>query len=144
MLLKSFEVSNILSTIGLKSGDNIFLHVDAFVCAFLHGKDLNEKIDTLIDGIINLIGTDGTLVLPTFSYSATKNEIFDKENTPSEVGLITENFRKKNDVYRSNNPIFSVASFGKLSKKFETRSLVTLVGHQLEFTSDDFRSFNQF
>ena len=37
------------------------------------------------------IGSEGTLVMPTFTYSAFKeNKFFDKNNSKSEVGLITE------------------------------------------------------
>ena len=128
MLLKSHEVSQILIRMGIKKGDNIFLHVDAFVCAFLHGINFDDKINTLITGFTDLIGDEGTLVLPTFSYSATKNKVFDPVKTKSEVGVITDYFRIKDKVLRSNNPIFSVSATGKLSNEFKDSSITDCFG----------------
>ena len=122
MLLKLNDISNILKKNGIKHGDNIFLHVDALVTAFLDGKSLEKKTNTLINGIIDSIGPNGTLVLPTFTYSSTKNQPYDPATTPSEVGIVTEHFRKFKNVLRSFNPIFSVASIGKLSKNFQKSS----------------------
>ena len=122
------EISNILKKNGIKKGDNIFLHIDALVTAYVNGVSIEEKIDTLISGFTNLIGKKGTLVLPTFSYSSTKNEPFNPLTTKSEVGIITEYFRKRKDVLRSLNPIFSVASLGFLSKKFQNSSITDCFG----------------
>ncbi len=128
MLLNSNDISNIFKENGIKKGDNIFLHVDAFVTAFVQGSSAEKKIDTLIDSIIDFIGPSGTLVLPTFTYSSTKNEVYDSNQTPSEVGIVTEYFRKRKNVLRSSNPIFSVASVGKLSENFKNSSITDCFG----------------
>lgn len=122
MKFNSNQISEIFNNIGVKNGDGIFLHIDAFVIAFLEGNSIEKKIDTLIDGIINCIGSRGTLVLPTFTYSSTKNQPFNPTKTKSEVGIVTEHFRKNKNVLRSSNPIFSVASIGKLSENFQKSS----------------------
>lgn len=128
MLLNSNDISNIFKEKGIKKGDNIFLHVDAFVTAFVQGSSFEKKIDTLIDGIIDSIGLNGTLVLPTFSYSSTKNKPYNPITTPSEVGTVTEHFRKNKNVLRSLNPVFSVASTGKLSDNFYKSSIYDCFG----------------
>ena len=128
MLLDGNDISELLKKNNIQIGDNIFLHVDAFVTAFLKGNSTEEKIDTLIESIINFIGPSGTLVLPTFTYSATKNEVYDLNQTQSEVGIVTENFRKRKNVLRSSNPIFSVASIGKLSENFKNSSITDCFG----------------
>ena len=127
-MLSASEISNILEKNGLKKGDNIFLHIDALVTAYVDGASLEQKIDTLISGFTNLIGKKGTLVLPTFSYSSTKNEPFNPSTTKSDVGIVTEYFRKRKDTLRSLNPIFSVASLGFLSKKFQNSSTTDCFG----------------
>ena len=133
MLLKSNDVTQILMRMGIKKGDNVFLHVDAFVCAFLCGVNLDDKINTLISGFTDLIGNEGTLVLPTFSYSATKQQSFDPIKTKSEVGVITEYFRNKDNVLRSNNPMFSVGATGKLSNIFKNSSITDCFGKETCF-----------
>ncbi|RMZ51185.1 aminoglycoside N(3)-acetyltransferase [Flavobacteriaceae bacterium PRS1] len=122
MLLSVEDIFKILKKNGIKKGDNIFLHIDAFVTAFIVGSSLEKKIDNLICGFINYIGPNGTLILPTFSYSSTKNQPFNPLTTKSDVGIVTEYFRKKKNILRSSNPIFSVASVGKLSEDFQKSS----------------------
>jgi len=101
MLLNVDDISKVLKKNSIQNGDNIFLHVDAFVTAFLEGNSIENKMDTLINGITNCIGPTGTLVLPTFTYSATKNNVYDPDKTQSEVGIVTEYFRKKKNKVRS-------------------------------------------
>lgn len=122
-MLNPSDISDVLKMNGISSGDNIFLHVDAIVTNFIEGNSSERKIDNLIDGIINLIGPSGTLVLPTFTYSATKNKIYDPLTTPSQSGIITESFRNRKDVLRSYNPIFSVASYGNMAEKIQNSNI---------------------
>ena len=54
---------------GLKKGDSIWLSSDAktlLYSALEHGEsgDMNE----LIDGIIDVIGEEGTILIPTFNW----------------------------------------------------------------------------
>jgi len=72
----------------------------------------DERLDQLLEAIEAAIGPSGTLVIPTFSYSFTKGEVFDVLNTPSAVGLVSERFRTQPGVCRSADPIFSFAAWG--------------------------------
>jgi aminoglycoside 3-N-acetyltransferase len=63
------------------------------------------------------VGREGTLVVPTFSYSFTKGEPFDIRNTPSAVGMVSERFRNQPGVRRTSDPIFSFASRGPLARE---------------------------
>ena len=57
------------------------------------------------------------------TYSATRSEIFDVQNTPSDVGLLSERFRSLSGVQRSEHPIFSVCGLGDKACEFlNTRS----------------------
>jgi aminoglycoside 3-N-acetyltransferase len=58
------------------------------------------------------VGRNGNIIMPTFSYSFCKKEIFDPKTTPSTVGALTEYFRKLKGVKRSMDAIFSVAALG--------------------------------
>ena len=67
------------------------MHVDASCYCFFRGSPYDEKFQTLYESIMITIGSEGTLVMPTFTYSSFKeNKFFDKNNSKSEVGLITE------------------------------------------------------
>jgi aminoglycoside 3-N-acetyltransferase len=94
------------------------LHADALAAAQLVGVAAAERMNALIDGIRDALGPTGTLVMPTFSYSATKGEVYNPDTTPSDVGMLTDHFRKCAGVMRSRHPIFSVAALGPLAREF--------------------------
>jgi aminoglycoside 3-N-acetyltransferase len=126
-------VSAIFKKCGVSKGDSIFLHCDALVTLGLQGSDVNERMSVLFDGILELIGKSGTLIIPTFTYSATKGEIFDVDESQSVVGLLTEYFRKLPGVCRSLNPIFSVASIGAMAETFKNSSFDDCFGKKSSF-----------
>jgi len=78
----------------------------------------DQRFDVLFAALEEVLGPDGTLVMPTFTYSFTKGEPFDAAATPSTVGLLTEAFRSRPGVRRSRDPIFSVAARGPLADRF--------------------------
>lgn len=110
-------VTAALSSIGVRPGSLVLVHPDAIVAAqfpAMPAVPLNneQRLDLLIEAIEAAIGGEGTLVIPTFSYSFTKGEPFDISNTPSTVGMVSERFRKQPGVRRTADPIFSFAARG--------------------------------
>lgn len=70
----------------------------------------------LIDEILDIIGPDGTMVVPAYSYTFCEKQEFDPLLTPSTLGIFFETFRKMNGVVRTLDPIFSVCIIGKQAK----------------------------
>ncbi len=105
-------VTDALRFIGIKPGSVVLVHPDAIVAAQFPDMPNERRLDLLIEAIDAAIGGDGTLVMPTFSYSFTKGEAFDICNTPSAVGMVTERFRTQPGVCRTADPIFSFAGRG--------------------------------
>ncbi len=118
---------------GLQKGDVLFLHSDAFFLAQFPGKDIADKSDFFFSFLEDFLGFEGTLVLPVFTYSFTKNETFDVENSPSSVGILTEIFRKRKGVVRSKDPIFSVSAIGKHAEEFKNASAIDSFGPESSF-----------
>lgn len=112
------DVINALKKAGIKNGDTLMVHADLARFGKL-GNIINKKefVDVFIEAFLKVIGKEGTLIVPTFTYSFCKNEIYDPDNTPSTVGLFTEELRKRKDAFRSIHPIFSVAAVGKRAKE---------------------------
>ena len=121
-----------LSTVGLKEDDIVMIHADAGVAAQLTGVPSAERLKLFINSIVAFF-EKGTIVVPTFSYSLTKGNIFDKDNTPSDVGQFSENFRRYDGVARSCHPIFSVAVHGKEKEKFINTKLTDCFGEGTVF-----------
>jgi aminoglycoside 3-N-acetyltransferase len=112
------DIAEAFELCGVRRGDVLMLHADAIALAQLPPMTAEERFDVLFDAIADVLGPDGTLVMPTFTYSFTKGEPFEAAATPSTVGLLTEAFRTRPGVRRSHNPIFSVAARGRLADRF--------------------------
>jgi aminoglycoside 3-N-acetyltransferase len=107
-----------LRAIGIEKGDVIFVHSDLSVFGKLITLDRDFLLNALVDVFKDCVGENGTIIMPTFTYSFCNGEIFDVVNTKSTVGVLTEFFRKQPDVSRTIQPIFSVAIWGKHRDEF--------------------------
>ncbi len=81
--------------------------------------DVEGGPDTVLDALSEYM-KDGLLVLPTHTWEYIKkdNPVFDVNNSPTNVGILTELFRKREGVIRSEHPTHSVAALGKDAKEF--------------------------
>lgn len=109
---KNFDTQELLSAmqaLGMKKGSNVFIHCnwDEF-----YNYTGNEK--NLIDGILNIIGEDGTLIMPSYPLMR-KGKIFNVKKTVTAAGLLAEEFRKYPGVKRSINVQHSVCALGPQS-----------------------------
>ncbi|MBK7181792.1 MAG: AAC(3) family N-acetyltransferase [Bacteroidetes bacterium] len=105
--------------IGLKSGDSVLVHSSLSKIGFVEGGP-----STIVDALFDVIGKEGTLLFPTFPAKGRnkthleEHPIFDIKNTPSQMGSITEYFRKLDGVYRSFHPTDSVCAKGPLAEYY--------------------------
>ena len=105
------QIVKALLALGISEGDHLLVHSGLGKVGKIEGS-----AQTVIDAIEEIIGKDGTLIMPTFSQrdfaNVYKTWYMDK---PSETGYLTEYFRKLPFVYRSNQETHSVAARGKLA-----------------------------
>lgn len=106
---------------GINKGDSVFVHSRVSAFGKLLTFDKNFLMQSLIDSVKDAVGSDGTIIMPTFSYSFDRNEAFDVDNTQSTVGALTEFFRKQDDVVRTSHPNHSVAIWG--SNKYDLSNI---------------------
>lgn len=111
-----------LKNIGIQKGDSILTHSSLSKIGFVEGGP-----KTIVDALFDVVGETGTLLFPTFPASGRNkthletHPFFDIKNTPSQMGVITEYFRKLDGVYRSFHPTDSVCAKGPLAE-FYTNS----------------------
>lgn len=106
-----------LTSLGLKAGDMVIVHSSL---SSMGNVDGGAK--TVISAIQDIIGKNGTLMFPTFTYATVYNgEPFIHAQTPVCVGLIPETFRKMPGVIRSLHPTHSVAVWGKYAKELTAK-----------------------
>jgi aminoglycoside 3-N-acetyltransferase len=117
-------IANELVRAGLRAGGVVLVHSSLSSLGWVPGGP-----ETVICGLLQAIGEDGTLLLPAFSYDRVgwSNPYFDQLLTPSCVGAIPEYFRQRHGSIRSLNPTHSVCGVGRLAD--------TICGdHQLDET----------
>lgn len=123
------EIVDIMKSMGMKNGSIVFIH--SSMTEFYNYIGTSEE---LIRQILNVIGDDGTLMMPAypnFETNKVKEGIdFDVLETPSGAGYLSETFRKYPGVKRSINFHQSVCAYGKLADYFISE-------HQYSVTSWD-------
>lgn len=95
--------------LGINKGDTVLVHSSLRSLGKVSPADV-------IEGLINAVGEEGTLVFPALSYlhcNPNQRE-FDYYKTPSNVGALPEYFRTQvKGVLRSLNPTHSCCALGK-------------------------------
>ncbi len=73
--------------------------------------------ETVVRGLLDALGPDGTLLMPALSYGQVtpQQPVFDVRATPSNVGALPEYFRTRPGTLRSLHPTHSVCGVGKLA-----------------------------
>jgi len=117
MIFPSNNISEHLSNLGLCQSDTVMIHGDAGVAAqYIFGTS-SDPTSAFISHLLDYFNK-GTVIVPTFTYSTTRGEVFAPEITPSNVGQFSEKFRLMKGALRSRHPIFSVSCVGKHAQYF--------------------------
>lgn len=101
----------------VKKGDVLFVH------SSINDLAINSSAHKIVTLLMELVGPEGTILMPSYpkltSYKFLKSRaIWDVRSTPSYSGLLTEIFRRMEDVKRSLHPTKSVAVWGVLRDGF--------------------------
>ena len=98
---------------GVRRGDILFSHVGVGFLGLPQGEASALTAALILEeAFTEVLGEEGTLIVPTYTYSFCNGEDYDPDTTPSTVGQFTEWFRTRPGVVRSLEPIFSVAARG--------------------------------
>jgi aminopeptidase-like protein/aminoglycoside N3'-acetyltransferase len=113
---------------GLRLGDIVFFQVSHLTLGQVECEPSGKQVcELLYSAMREVIGPDGTMLLPAFSFSFCRNEDFDAQSTPCIEGTwsssleFLEYFRCLPGVFRSADPILSVAGLGPSAEKLLTR-----------------------
>lgn len=101
-----------LHRLGVQEGNVILVHSSLKRFGRVKGG-----VDTVIDALLETVGPNGTVMVPTITGSPDYNRenppAFDVRNTPCWTGKIPETFRHRPEAIRSLHPTHSVAAIGK-------------------------------
>lgn len=111
MIRKSYLIDE-FQAIGIHQGDTLFVH-SAYSTLGRSVGGVEGGPQTVIDALLELLGPEGTLIMPTFNYAFLRGTPWDIRTTPSQMGVLTELVRKDARALRSFHAIYSVAAIGK-------------------------------
>lgn len=107
----------ILNDLNLTRNDIVMVH-----SSFRYLNLIDAQPEDLIYLLKMIIGTNGTLLMPTFArnhYDILNSKLpYDIRNALCSTGLINEIFRQMPDTIQSCHPLKSVAAWGKMAKYF--------------------------
>jgi aminoglycoside 3-N-acetyltransferase len=119
-------VTALLDRLGIDRGDLVYAHT-----SFSRLGHLDLTPSALIDALLDRLGPSGTLVVPSFAWHLdpaarpwkgyaeyfAARPVFDVRNTPSNIGVVPELFRRRPGVLRSAHYWWSVAAHGPLAER---------------------------
>jgi len=114
------NVKNSLKLAGLKKNDSIFLTTNLanLGMPITNNRNyINTACEWILNSLRSIIGTNGNIFVPTYSYSFTNKKKFCQKKTKAEIGYFPNFFLKQNKIVRSLDPMFSVAGLGPKSKE---------------------------
>lgn len=103
------QVVRALHEVGVQVGDGLLVH------SALQLLGLPEMgIGIYLDAMFEVLGTKGTVVVPTFNFTFTGGEDYDPQRAPSVgMGVFSEYIRQHPEALRTTHPMQSYAAIGK-------------------------------
>ena len=108
-VLSADQLRKALQKVGVRPGDGLLIHS---ALQFLGKPEDGQGM--YLDVIESLIGEEGTLAVPAFTFAFARGQAFDGRNSPSEgMGSFSEFVRKDHRAKRTSHPMQSIALLGK-------------------------------
>ena len=102
------DIISALGKLGLEKGDHVIVH-----SALSSIGNVAGGADTVIDALLEAVGEEGTVVVPTFG---SKDKVFDPKKSDTTFGIIPQTLWKRKNALRSRHPLASVAAVGAKAK----------------------------
>ena len=99
------EFTDLIKGSGIKKGDTLIVH-----CAWRGCYMLSISPDDVIEILFDVIGTEGTVLMPCYGKSM---QFLDIRYSKSAAGVLSERFRTMNGTIRSEFPHFCMCANGK-------------------------------
>lgn len=93
---------------GLQSGDTLLVH-----SSYKSFGGVEDGPWTVVEALLEVLGDEGTLIMPTFNFDFCKGEPWDVRNTPSQMGAMTNMVRTHAEAKRVFHPIYSFSVLGQ-------------------------------
>ena len=123
-------------SVGVERGMTVCVHSALSQLGYVVGGPA-----TIIEALMETVGSDGCILMPSFPMSGTieqyldEGKPFDVRNSPSRVGMITEIFRRHPDATRSLHPTNPLAGWGRGAEGYlrDHEKSLTPYGHDTPY-----------
>lgn len=104
-----------IGLIGIRKGDILVLSSDITRIWYKEYHQTGEfpSVDKFIDTFIEIVGDEGTILIPMFNWDFCKGKTFDIKRTKGRVGALGNEVLKRTDFRRTKHPIYSFLVWGK-------------------------------
>jgi aminoglycoside 3-N-acetyltransferase len=120
---------NGLRTVGLKRGDTVYV-ASSLAALGLMANPVDETLGALRD----VVGPEGTLVMPAFNFDFCNGLTFDRERSPARTGILAEAFRQLSGTRRTWAPPYhSVTAAGPRAEELTSLEALTSFGRDSVF-----------
>ncbi|MBD5522967.1 MAG: AAC(3) family N-acetyltransferase [Lachnospiraceae bacterium] len=112
------HLRDIVDKLAINKGDTLLISSDLkgllFQC--LEHED-DTDLNIFLESLMETVGSEGTILLPTFNWDFCKGVTFDYHRTPSRTGSLGKVALKRKDYVRTKHPLYSFAVWGKDAKR---------------------------
>ena len=117
MVLTRDRLADDLRRLGVQSGDLLMIHSSLRSLGHVVGG-----APTVVDALLEILGPTGTLVGPSFNYETALDPtfVFDPLNTPSDMGAIADEIRRRAGNHRSRHLTHSLSAIGPQAEAIVT------------------------
>ena len=123
------DIDSALAALPLEPGDITFIHSNiGFFGRLAATAGIGELCTSFLAAIFRRLGPGGTVVVPTFTYSFPRGEIFDIDQSVSGMGAFAEWVRRHPGAMRSRDPCYSVAALGARAEELTRNAPVNSFG----------------
>lgn len=112
------ELAAKLQDIGLSRGDTLVVFCNLANIKKHTGIIVNKQVSAfLLAAVGDVIGKEGSIVVPTFNWDFTKGKDYNHEKTESQMGYFSNYVLFTQDSIRSFHPVYSFACLGPLAEQ---------------------------
>lgn len=108
------QLNDFIELLPAINGKHVILHASL---RYYKKKYPGLSPDDLFSTLLHIIGNEGSLIMPSFTYCFKKDtgyDLFDKNSTPSKVGALSEIFRLRYAKFRTSSPTHSFCLWGDI------------------------------
>lgn len=114
------DLRKCLLDVGAADCETLFIHSDIMFGILAKGARRTELLEALYQAIASLKVPN--VIIPSFTYSFCNHENYDVLNSKTSMGAFNEYYRKKENRYRTRDPLLSLSVPASLKALFENVS----------------------